>query len=165
MTENIHIKGLPELQKFLDAFPAKVEKNILRGALRAGMAVVRPFAQQRIHSVSGELAAGLKLGTRVRNGKAIAFVRTSGPHGFVARWVEYGTKAHFIEAGPGGVLQFPDGGVATGVLHPGALPHPFLRPALDSEAEAAVVAAAEHMKKRLTKEGLDTSDVTIEVET
>jgi hypothetical protein len=38
-----------------------------------------------------------------------------------------------------------------------------MRPALDAQASAAVVAAAEYMKDRLaTKHGLDTSDVVIE---
>ncbi|MCR4331764.1 MAG: hypothetical protein NUV34_03535, partial [Sulfuricaulis sp.] len=49
------------------------------------------------------------------------------------------------------------------VAHPGTKPHPHMRPALDSQAQNAVVAAAEYMKKRLSdKHGLDTADIVIE---
>jgi hypothetical protein len=37
-----------------------------------------------------------------------------------------------------------------------------MRPALDQQAQAAVIATAEYMKNRLaTKEGLDTADIVI----
>lgn len=158
---DVHVTGLAELQKFLDTLPAKVEKNVLRGALRAGMKVVQPVAKANVHSVSGLLAAGLKLGTRARGGTVTARLIAKGPHGYLARWVEYGTKAHNISAKKGW-LSFM-GIFVKSVAHPGARPRPFLRPALDSQAQDAVIAAAEYMKKRLaTKEGLDTSDVMIE---
>lgn len=100
-SDSIHIKGLSELQKFLDELPAKLEKNILRGAVRAGMKVVLPVAQANIHAVSGELAAGLNVGTRTQKGKVFATLRTKGKHGFVGKFVEYGTRAHFISVQEG----------------------------------------------------------------
>jgi hypothetical protein len=40
-----------------------------------------------------------------------------------------------------------------------------MRPALDGQSSAAVVAAGEYIKKRLaTKHGLDTADINIEAE-
>lgn len=165
MTTEVHVKGLAELQQFLDQLPAKLEKNVMRGGLRAGMKVVLPQARQNIHSVSGELAAGLKISTRARSGFVIASLKSGGPHGFVARFVEYGTAAHFIAAGPGGGLRMPNNQVVAGVMHPGAAPRPFMRPALDSQASAAVVATGEYVKQRLsTKEGLDATDVEIAAE-
>lgn len=157
-----HVKGLAELQKFLDTLPAKVEKNIMRGALRAGMKVVQPVAKENVRKVSGLLAAGLKIGTRSRGGRVTAMLRATGKHGFVAKWIEYGTKAHNIAAKLGRDLSF--GGIFRGVVaHPGAKPKPFMRPALDGQAQGAVIAAAEYVKNRLaTKQGLDTSYVMIE---
>lgn len=158
----VHVKGLDALQKFLDQLPAKVEKNVLRGALRAGMKTVLPVAKQNVHSVSGQLAAGLKLGTRARGGQVVAYIKASGPHGFLAKWIEFGTRAHNIAAKQDGWLSF--GGIfAKSVAHPGARARPFLRPALDQQAQAAVTAAAQYMKARLqSKHGIDTSDVVIE---
>jgi HK97 gp10 family phage protein len=157
----IHVTGLSDLQKFLDDLPVKLEKNIMRGALRAGMNVVKPVAQQNVHSVSGELDAGLKVGTRVRGQTVTAYLKATGPHAFVAKFVEFGTAAHNIAAKTGR-LSF--GGLyAKSVQHPGARPKPFMRPALDGQAQNAVIAAGEYIKNRLaTKEGLDTSAVLIE---
>lgn len=184
----IHVTGLGQLQKLLDTLPAKLEKNVMRGALRAGMNVVKPVAASNVRSVSGLLAAGLRVGTNARNGIVKAVLRAKGLHGYVAMWVEFGTRAHLISvqdteknvnlrlsARRGRkvlesmttinrrVLKIGNTFVGTTVSHPGAKPHPFMRPALDSEAQKAVIASAEYMKKRLaTKEGLDTSDILIE---
>lgn len=158
----IHVTGLAELQKFLDELPAKIERNIMRGALRAGMNQIKPVAQANARKVSGLLADGLKVGTRSRNGVVYATLRTTGKHGFVARWLEFGTRPHTITGKNRKSLSF-GGGLFQSVEHPGARPYPFLRPALDRQAQAAVIAAAEYIKERLaTKQGLDTSAVLIE---
>jgi len=170
----VHVRGLAELQKFLDTLPVKLEKNVMRGALRAGMSVVTHTAMANIHSISEDLAASLNdkhaLRTKSRGGTVTAilaagygFGKKGKPPKNLPIWVEYGTAAHTITGKGKGWLSF--GGVfARSVQHPGAKPHPFMRPALDSQAQNSVVAAAEYMKKRLaTKEGLDTSDVQIEV--
>ena len=158
---DVHVKGLAELQKFLDRLPAKLEANVMRGALRAGMKTVLPVAQANVHSISGELARGLKLSTRSRRGIVSASIKSKGPHGFVAKFVEFGTAAHVIRSKGNGFLSFL-GIFAKSVEHPGARAKPFMRPALDGQAQNAVVASAEYMKKRLArKEGLDTSSVLI----
>lgn len=158
----IHVTGLADLQKMLDTLPAKIERNLMRGALRAGMNVVKPAAAAGVNSISGELARGLKVGTRAKGGVVYATLKAGGKHGYIARWVEYGTAAHTITAKDRKALSL--GGVLfQSVQHPGARPKPFMRPALDQRANAAVVAAAEYMKERLaTKQGLDTSHITIE---
>jgi HK97 gp10 family phage protein len=163
MSDLVHVKGLAELEKFMDQLTPKIEANVARGALRAGMNIVKLIAQSNIHSVSGELAKGLKIGTRRRGSLVTANLKATGPHGFIAKFLEFGTKAHFITAKTGW-LSF--GGIfAKSVFHPGIPkgPKAFMRPALDSQAQAAVIATAEYIKNRLaTKEGIDTSHVKIE---
>lgn len=155
-----NVKGLAELQGFLDTLPVKVEKNILRGALRAGMRVVQPVARANVHSVSGELARGLKISTSARGGRVMARLRATGKHAHIAKWVEFGTAAHAITAKIAGMLSF--GGLfRRSIQHPGARPKPFMRPALEAQAGSAVVAAGEYMKRRLTKQGLDASDISV----
>ena len=91
-----------------------------------------------------------------------ANLKATGAHAHVAPWVEYGTKPHTITAKPGKALAI-GGMYVHAVDHPGARPHPFMRPALDSQAQPAVIAAAEYMKARLaTKHGLDTAHIRIE---
>lgn len=158
---DVYVKGLPELQKFLDQLPEKIERNILRGALRAGMNEVKPLAQSSVHSVSGELAKGLKVGTRRRGGIVRSNLKATGPHRSISHLVEFGTQAHEIKP-----RRFPSlffaGLFRKIVMHPGARPKPFMRPALDARAHAATSAVAVYVKKRLTKEGLNVGHVVVE---
>jgi HK97 gp10 family phage protein len=158
MAQLLQVKGLSELQKLLDTLPAKVEANILRGALRAGMKPVLEEARENAARDTGEMADGLKVGTKKKGVQVVASIAAKGPHGFLAPFVEFGTAGHTI---PGPLVI---GGVTIrAVDHPGARAKPFMRPALDARAQDAVLAAGEYMKQRLAKkEGLDTSHIMLE---
>lgn len=158
---DVNVKGLAELQAFLDQLPAKVEANIMRSALRQGANVVKAEAQANVPVKTGTLKAGLKVSTRNRRGVVTASVKATGKHAYLARWVEYGTAAHFIKPKSAKSLFFA-GLFSNGIQHPGSAPKPFLRPALDSQAQAALLAVGEAIKKRLTKEGLNASGVDLE---
>lgn len=169
---DVRVKGLAELQKALDTLPAKIQKNVLRGALRAGVKTIIPLAKANIHNVSGELARTLDargaIGTKTKGGTVIARLRAGtglGRKGTepanLPLWLEFGTAAHRIVASKAKTLFF--GIFAKATQHPGARPKPFMRPAIDAGAAGAVVAAANYMKERLSKkEGLDTSYIKIE---
>jgi len=158
----VRVKGLADLNKLLQQLPAKLEANVLRGALRAGAKVVMEDAKARVPVDTGQLRDGLKISTRSRRGVVSASVKATGKHSFIAPWIEYGVAAHQITARKGGWMFF-GGMFAKSVDHPGMQARPFMRPALDGRAQAAVVAAAEYMKRKLsTKHGLDTADVEIE---
>lgn len=158
-----HVKGLAELQKFLDQLPAAVERNIMRAALRQGANVVKAEAEANVPVKSGVLKAGLKVSTKSRRGVVTATVKAGGKHAYLARWIEYGTAAHFIKPKNARSLFFA-GLMREGVDHPGSAPKPFLRPALDSQAQAALMAVGEAIKARLTRQGLDASDVELEAQ-
>lgn len=162
---DVHVTGLDKLQKFLDEFPPKFERNCVRGGLRAGAKKeLLPEAQANLMSAgavkTGELIAGLKVKTSARGGRVTASVVSTGKHAYIAKWIEYGVRPHAIVAKAGGWLSFL-GVFVRAVHHPGFAGRPFLRPALDRSGGAAVVAAGEYMKARLEKGGLDTSDITI----
>jgi HK97 gp10 family phage protein len=158
----VNVKGLRELQALLDTLPAKVEANVMRGALRAGMKVVEAEAEKNVPVATGALYAGLKIGTRRRGSVVTANVKATGIHGPVAHLIEFGTRAHQIRPKTKEALSF-NGNFGEVVNHPGVAPRPFMRPALDSKANAAVSAAAEYMKRRLaTKHGLDTAHIRVE---
>lgn len=164
MTE-IRVKGLSDLQKFLDQLPAKMEANVLRGALRAGAKPIRDAARNaapigepsetnknKYKLYAGALRDSIKISGRInkRDQKITASVKAggkakSGADVFYAHFIEYGTRPHDE--------------------HPGIQPKPFMRPALDLQVSAAVAAAGEYIKKRLsTKHGLDTAEIMIEVD-
>jgi HK97 gp10 family phage protein len=159
---DVGVRGLKEINAFLQQLPAKIEKNVLRGGLRAGARVVQAEVKATAPVATGQLRDGVKVSTGGKGGQVVAKVKLTGPHAFLGNWLEYGTAAHQITAAKGGWLTI-DGGYFKAVDHPGMQARPFMRPALDGKAQAAVVAAAEYMKRRLaTKHGLDTADVEIE---
>lgn len=155
----LHVTGLAEIQKLLDTLPAKLSANIMRGALRAGCNVIKETAKQmapvgppsvkgakQYGGYAGALRDSIRVGAKIKGGKVTAYVKAGGNSKkgadvFYAHMLEYGFR-------PVGVHK-----------------QPFMRPALDSQASAAIVAAAEYMKARLsTKQGLDTADINIGVE-
>lgn len=141
----------------LQALPIKIEKNIMRGAMRAGAKVVLEQAKvnvpvaapsdrnrERYGGYAGALRDSLRVGTRARKGRVTSYVRAggtktkSGADVYYAHWVEYGTKPH--SNGKRG-------------MHPGARPHPFLRPAADTAQGEAVVAVGKYIYRRLEQRG------------
>ena len=161
MKDTVHVKGLSELDAFLSQLPAKLEKNIMRGSMRAAAVPVAAQAKQNVSVVSGLMRDGIKIKTGSKNGVVKARVVVTGKHAHAAGWVEYGTAAHHIKPKSAQSLFFA-GIFSTGIDHPGSSAKPFLRPALDSRATEAVVAAGEYIKKRLaSKHGLDTSEIEI----
>lgn len=160
MADFKNIKGGKELQAFLSSLPAKVEKNIMRSALRAGANVIRAEARTQVPVDSGALRKSLQVTTGGKRGQVIAKVRSKLPY---AHLVEFGTAAHVIQHKAKEALAF-GGTVVPTVQHPGAKAKPYLRPALDTKAGAAVVAVGDQVKKRLTKEGLNTQGISLEVD-
>lgn len=172
---DIRVKGLKELQSFLDTLPAKIESNIMRGALRSAAKPMRDAAIQ--NCPTGEPSESNKRKYRVYNGalrdsirisgridkragtitaKVVAGgkVRKTGADVFYANMVEFGTRPHSTSKVDNGVQN-----------HPGVHPRPFMRPAFDAESQSAVVAAGEYIKKRLsTKHGINTADIEIGIE-
>ena len=160
----IHIHGLAELQKMLDSIPAKLEANIMRGALRAGAKVIEAEAKANVPIASGVLRDSIRVSARRKGSTVTASIKAGGKtksgDAFYARFVEFGTAAHVIKGKVGGWLSF--GGLFTkSVQHPGAKPQPFMRPALDAKAEQAIVAVGNYIKKRLTKQGLNTQGIEV----
>ena len=157
-----HIKGGAELQRFLDQLAPQIEKNIMRGAMRQGANVSKKEAQLQLTANgsvdTGLLKKGLKVSTNSKGGRVTAYLKVKGKHGYLARWIEYGVAAHGVKKG----ARRKSGKGQDGILHPGFNPQPFLRPALDNRVPEIVAAVANYVKNRLTKQGLDVSDIEID---
>lgn len=159
MQDTSHIKGLSDLGKALATLPAKMERNVLRGALRAGMKPVQLAARDNAAKATGALAKGLRISTDGRKGKVYARLKTSGKHDYIARFVEFVTAPHRISARNGGMLRIAGGAIVPFVDHPGTDAQPFMRPALDTQSPAAVLAVANYIRNRLaTQHGIDVPD-------
>lgn len=151
-----NIRGGRQLNELLQTLPTKVERNILRAALRAGAAVILPEVQSRIPAATGQLRASARITTRYRKGQVSASVKVGNFLAWYAHLVEFGTRPHTIRPkNPGGTLRF--GGITTReVQHPGTRARPFMRPAADAATPEALTAVTRKIRERLTREGLNT---------
>lgn len=165
----VRVKGLRELNSFLQQFPAKLEASVLRSAMREGAKEIEEDAKARVPADTGRLRDSIRVTTRLKGGRVIAAITAGGRSGakkvmqgrrglrvgyelaYYASWVEYGTAAHkILPRKPGGFLSIGGKLFVRGVEHPGAKPKPFMRPALQAKAQAAVLATANAMKRRLS---------------
>jgi len=154
MADEEFIRGGRELGQFLQGLPVKVEKNILRAALRAGVNEFKAEIKQNVPVDSGALRSSVKVSVKSKRGTVYAQVKVGGKKAPHAHLVEFGTKPHKIRAKKNHALAF-GGAVIQEVDHPGAKPHPFVRPAFDSKSQAAIAATGNKIRERLTKEGID----------
>lgn len=151
MANELHVSGLSELDRLLKELPAKIEGNIMRGAVRAGAKVMETRAKELVPVDDGDLRDSIKVSTKSKRGQVSATVRAGGKKAFYAHMVEFGTARHFIKPKKRKSLFFA--GMAREVVdHPGTSPKPFMRPALDNSQREAVDAAAAYIRARLAKE-------------
>lgn len=185
MTQELrNVKGLPELQRFLDQLPVKLQRNVLRGAARAGLKVFRDEARANVPVAApsnegrmlyggyrGALRDSIRVSVKVRNGEIIGKViaggrnKKTGADVFYAHIVEYGARPHTITAW--GRKHLSVGGLFfQSVDHPGVVqPRPFMTPAFDIGAERAITAFGTYVRDRLaSKHGLETAGIEIGVE-
>lgn len=153
-----YVKGMAALQLVLDQLPVKIERNVMRGGLRAGAKVMLNLARGTTAFVdrSGDLRDSLRITTSARGGQVQASVIVGPSKSNRRPWyghiIEGGARPHEIKAKPGGLLAI---GVSR-VHHPGIAPHPFMVPAFDAGHAGAVRATADYVRNRLaTKHGID----------
>ena len=148
---DIKIEGLEALYKQLQELPAKIEQNVMRGALRAGQKTFLERARAGVPVKSGDLRNSLRIKTSSRRGHVTATLIAGDKKAFYAHMVERGTAAHFIKPKKRKSLFFA--GLAREVVHhPGAQKKPFMRPAFDQGNREALEATAEYIRDRLPKE-------------
>ena len=150
-----NITGGAELARFMATLSAKVEKNIMRSALRAGAVVIRDEAKANVPVDSGLLKKSIRISGGSKGGTVTGSVKVGGRKAPHAHLVEFGTRPHKIEPKDAEALAI-NGTPFRSVEHPGARPQPFMRPAFDAKAQQAIAAVADQIRKRLTAEGINT---------
>ena len=153
MASSVEIRGLAELNKALQELPAKVERNVLRGGLRAGAKVLEDAARAHVPVKRGDLHKSIRVSMRVssKTGTVRAQVKAGDKKAWYAHLVEFGTARHWIKPKSRKSL-FIAGLMKEVVDHPGARPRPFMRPAFDGKWRAAIDAMADYIRTRLPKE-------------
>jgi HK97 gp10 family phage protein len=157
VSNEANIAGGAALDALLKTLPAKLEKNIMRSALRAGARVFLNEIKSTLPVSHGDLRKSARITTRAGRGQTTASVKVGNRIAYYAQMVEFGTRPHMIKAKPGSALNV-NGREVKWVRHPGAAPHPFARPAADAKFGAAVASVQAKIRERLTTLGLDTPE-------
>lgn len=105
-TELTNVTGLKELDDLLKSLPAKIEGNVMAGALRAGQMVLLKGAQEELRAAgavdSGALLRSLRVRLQTRS-KKYGWVRVNLIAGDKTAWyshlVEYGTASYYTGKG------------------------------------------------------------------
>lgn len=170
----IRLKGGPELLRLLDELPKNLERNVIRGGLRAGAKVIQQQAKANVPVQTGQLKRAIGVGTRTAGSRISSYVKLRGSGSYLGLFIEYGVAPHLISVaeadkpvrntrrgsrkvsiGPinkmvkRGSLKIGEHFVGPMVMHPGHAPKPFLRPALDQKAEEAVNAMGAYIAHRV----------------
>jgi HK97 gp10 family phage protein len=162
--QSISISGLADLQKMLDELPAKIEANIMRGALRQGANIYRDRARANAPvGKSGKLKKSIKVKTTLRKGKAISQIVAGGGDAWYAKFVEFGT-ASFYEGNGRTVgapykiapkktkaIKFGDVYSAYATLE-GTKPTGFMRKAFDGGTAEVIDDVAAYIRMRIGRE-------------
>jgi hypothetical protein len=160
----VTVRGKTEVTRYINGLPGQINK-VLQGAARAAAKVVADEAKSR--SLSQEVSDGIGTRTKVEGGRIVCWVSVKkGWASSVGTWLEYGTSAHFISVDErqrmgmsvgrinkqvkAGSLVINGNFVGSTVRHPGARPHPFLRPALDTKQGEALAAAQGYINSHVT---------------
>lgn len=149
-----NILGGRQLDAFLQQLPAKVEQNIMRSALRAGGNVFKKEAKTKIPVDEGDLLASARVSTRAKKGRVTVSFKIGGKKAPHAHLVEFGTRPHKIAPKRAGGLLI-NGNVVGAIEHPGAKPHPIMRPTFDRKSGEAIAAVGNQVRRRLTNEGIN----------
>ena len=168
------LKGGPELLQLLNELPKNLERNVIRGGLRAGAKVIQQQAKTNVAVKTGQLKRAIGIGTRTDGAKLSSYVKLRGKGSYLGLFIEYGVAPHLISVsdadipvretrhGPRkvgigtmnkmlkrGSLKIGENFVGPVVMHPGHAAKPFLRPALEQKAEAAVTAMGAYIAHRM----------------
>lgn len=173
---DFEVTGLSDLYAALQELPVRIERNITRGALRAGVAVFRDEARANVPRDSGFLRKSIKSESDVRYGKAYGYVRIDRNKGgaFYAHMLEFGTASYYAGSGrskrqpyriPKATigrkktantvskrLKFNTPGgfvIRNAVIHPGIKPTFFMRKAFDRKQKEAMDAFKAYVENRL----------------
>jgi len=167
----VEVKGLDQLLRDLKAFPAAVQKRVLKGAAATGASVLRKEAIQRAPVSTGKVEDGhpppgtlkkaiyqvrmnqectptrevFKVG--VRSGKRARSVGKKGTNldAYYAKWVEFG---HFARVPHEMTKTAKAAGRMLGVAK-WIPPHPFMRPAIAAKQADALRAMQEYIRNQM----------------
>lgn len=148
---SMEVKGLSELNKALKELPDRIAKNVLRGAVNAGAAVIRQEAKANAPVYTGDVAQGHPPPGTLK--KAISQAQARKLSNQVQQTVHVGVRQgkSAKKTKKGALLDayywwFVENGTSKMAARP------FLRPAFEGKKTEAVKAIEEYLAKRIPQE-------------
>jgi HK97 gp10 family phage protein len=146
------IKGADQIGKALAEFTDKIKVNAIRGGARAGAKAIAAAVKATVPVDSGALKKTVRVSSRARGDMVTGAVKIGNKDAWYAHLIEFATAAHIIKPRRKRALAMRGGGMATTIHHPGTPERPFIRPALVSQAQPALLAMGAYIRARLAKE-------------
>ena len=160
----LRVEGLEELHRALAALPTNIEKNIMSGAIRAGLNVLKKRAQANVPINQGVLKKSIKVSVSTKFGRVKGKLKAGNNFAWYAHIVEFGSGSFYsgvgtksrrapyiIKAKEGGGLFF-NGVIREQVIHPGIRPSAYMRRSLDAGIDEPLSEVAAYVRKRLDRE-------------
>lgn len=148
----LELKGFDEIKRTLALLPERLQKNYLRGGVRAALAVLAKEARREAPVASGQLRRSIRTSTRAfYSGRVTGKVNVAGPRARHAHLVEFGTKPHRIIARTAKALAIGPGVLVKEVQHPGAKARPYMGSAVARKSGAAHDAFETYVHTRLMR--------------
>lgn len=147
-----HIEGLDLLGKALQELPKNIGRNVLRGAVNAGATVIRKEAVMRVPIDTGKLRKAIyqkqirELSSAVQQTFFVGWRHGKKERAVQRRRKRGGQTVTVIEDRDAYYGRFVEFGTAKMAAQP------FMRPAYESQKEAALQAIREYIANRLPAE-------------
>ena len=159
----IRIDGLSELHKQLQTLPARIERNVMSGAINQGINIFRDAAKANVENRDVKKAIRSR-SVKGKPGQIIREVYIKDV--FYAKFLEFGTASYYTGSGKtvGGPYEIKPKGKSlsrnfgteekhfASSVHPGVKPRPFMRPSFDVNKNRAIDAVKTYIKMRLPME-------------
>lgn len=171
-TELVRLLGMEEILKNMKGFPVKLQNRIMATGLRAGGRVIMADIARRAPKKRGNLAKTIRQRKAPRRLSRGGISMVIGVGARYAHLVEFGTAPHVItprafkDRMSSALRVIRSGGssedaqallirgrfVGGTVHHPGAAPHPFVRPAFEARAHEAIRVITRKMAKKMERD-------------
>ena len=157
MAETVQIMGLKQLTDNLKKIGKLAEGNAAIAMTREGANIFKKAAKEKVPEKTGKLKKNIIV-KQISKGPHVVYVTTIRPGKKGVRYahlVEFGTKTH-PEPRKGKKSKGPmfidnSGKLYWNVIHPGAKPHPFMRPAFENNHAKALAKMTDKYNKILEK--------------
>lgn len=123
MAASVVVTGVKEIDRKLKILEPSIQKKVLRQAMRSGMKIVLQEALLRVPVLTGLLKRNIKLRAMKRKRNRIGLL------------VQVKSDPGFVKPSKAGVKYWYPASVEFG--HGTVPPHPFMRPAYDTQGPAA----------------------------